>query len=68
MESELIEELYGKWISSSRKIEDMRKTAVTSRRRQNLKKALMKASMVVTNNDTLNHLTDYRLVHYFCTV
>lgn len=33
---------------------------ITSRRRQNLRGLALKASMVVTNNDTLNHLTDYK--------
>lgn len=39
---------------------DYRSTSITSRRRQNLCGLHLKASMVVTNNDTLNHLTDYR--------
>lgn len=39
---------------------DYRSTSITSRRRQNLFGLHLKASMVVTNNDTLNHLTDYR--------
>lgn len=39
---------------------DYRSTSITSRRRQNLSGLHLKASMVVTNNDTMNHLTDYR--------
>lgn len=39
---------------------DYRSNPITSRRRQNLFGLHLKASMVVTNNDTLNHLTDYR--------
>lgn len=39
---------------------DIRNTSITSRRRQNLQGILLRASMVVTNNDTLNHLTDYK--------
>ncbi|XP_031619955.1 ionotropic receptor 75a-like [Contarinia nasturtii] len=39
---------------------DYRRTTISSRRRQNLFGLRLKASMVVTNNDTLNHLTDYR--------
>lgn len=45
---------------------DKRTTTITSRRRQNLQGIQMRASMVVTNNDTLNHLTDYKYgVHIF---
>lgn len=39
---------------------DGRSIQITSRRRQNLRGLRLKASMVVTNNDTLNHLSDYR--------
>lgn len=39
---------------------DGRRIQITSRRRQNLLGLHLKASMVVTNNDTLNHLSDYR--------
>lgn len=39
---------------------DDRSTAIISRRRQNLFGLHLKASMVVTNNETMNHLTDYR--------
>ncbi|XP_055315345.1 ionotropic receptor 75a-like [Sitodiplosis mosellana] len=39
---------------------DYRSTQITSRRRQNLLGLQLRASMVVTNNDTLNHLSDYR--------
>lgn len=41
---------------------DYRETAIVSRRRQNLFGLNLKASMVVTNNETLIHLTDYRFV------
>lgn len=39
---------------------DYRVTSITSRRRQNLFGLNLKASMVITNNSTLEHLTDYR--------
>lgn len=39
---------------------DSRSSLITSRRRQNLQSIRLKASMVVTGNDTLDHLTDYR--------
>lgn len=39
---------------------DYRWTPITSRRRKNLYDLSLRASMVVTNNDTLSHLTDYR--------
>ena len=39
---------------------DFRNTPITSRRRSNLFGLHLNASMVVTDNDTLNHLTDYR--------
>lgn len=39
---------------------DSRWTPIVSQRRKNLLGMHFKASMVVTNNETLNHLTDYR--------
>lgn len=42
---------------------DYRETAIASQRRQNLFGLNLNASMVVTNNETLLHLTDYRLVY-----
>lgn len=39
---------------------DDRTSSITSRRRQNLHGIKLNASMVVTNNDTLKHLTDYQ--------
>lgn len=60
MESELIEEIYGKWSKKNNSFTDLRSTKITSRRRQNLKRTNLKASMVITNNDTLNHLDDYQ--------
>lgn len=39
---------------------DSRSSTITSRRRINLHGFNFRASMVITSNDTLNHLTDYR--------
>lgn len=39
---------------------DHRITPITSRRRSNLLGLCLNASMVITDNDTVNHLTDYR--------
>lgn len=39
---------------------DYRSTSITSRRRSNLFGLRLNASMVITDNDTMNHLTDYR--------
>jgi hypothetical protein len=61
MRSSIIEELFGMWFHYNRTILDLRTIKITSRRRQNLQKSLLKASMVVTNNDTLHHLMDYQL-------
>lgn len=41
---------------------DYRDTPITSRRRSNLCGLKLNASMVITDNDTLNHLTDYRYI------
>lgn len=60
MESELIEEVYGKWSKENNSFKDLRLVKITSRRRQNLRLTNLKASMVITNNDTLNHLDDYQ--------
>ncbi|CAO1308567.1 unnamed protein product [Diamesa tonsa] len=61
--SELIEEIYGKWSKENNSFTDLRLVKITSRRRQNLRKTNLKASMVITNNDTLNHLDDYHDQH-----
>lgn len=49
-------------ISNDNEFMDMRFTKITSRRRQNLDGIILRAAMVVTSNDTLNHLHDYRFV------
>lgn len=58
MEMPLIIENFGQ-ISNGVFI-DQRITPITSRRRSNLFGLRLNASMVITDNDTLNHLTDYR--------
>lgn len=60
MESALIKENYGKWSKENNSFTDLRLVKITSRRRQNLRRTNLKASMVITNNDTLNHLDDYQ--------
>lgn len=57
MKQSLIIELFGIW--SNNELHNYLTTHVTSRRRQNLKGAFLKASMVVTDNNTLNHLEDF---------
>lgn len=39
---------------------DYRNQPITSQRRKNLFGLTLNASLVFTNNDTINHLTDYR--------
>lgn len=56
----LITEVYGEIDIKNERFFDYRLTAITSRRRQNLQGFTFQASMVITNNDTLNHLTDYQ--------
>lgn len=58
MKMPLIIEQIG-WILNGEFI-DQRNTPIVSQRRRNLFDLKLKASMVITNNDTLNHLTDYR--------
>lgn len=49
-------------ISDGNDFMDLRSTKITSRRRQNLQESHLAAAMVITSNDTLNHLNDYRYV------
>lgn len=49
-------------VSNTNKFVDLRPTKITSKRRQNLGGINLTAAMVVTSNDTLNHLDDYRFV------
>lgn len=57
----LIEEIYGKYSTKNDTFVDLRSHPVTSRRRRNLMGAQLNASLVVTHNDTLQHLHDYQL-------
>lgn len=59
LETSLMVEQFGE-ITGQGYFIDHRHTSITSRRRQNLLGLHLKACMVVTNNDTLNHLTDYQ--------
>lgn len=63
----LIEENYGKYLTKNDTFVDLRLHPVTSRRRRNLMGAQLNASLVVTHNDTLQHLHDYQLswINYF---
>ncbi|XP_055678017.1 ionotropic receptor 75a-like [Lutzomyia longipalpis] len=56
---EVIYEDYGDW-SYSEGIKDTRSTRILSRRRMNLHGKSLIASMVVTNKNSLAHLTDYQ--------
>lgn len=47
---------------------DLRSSSITSRRRINLSGYNFKASMVITNNDTLNHLNDYRYFWFYTII
>lgn len=59
--SPAISELYGTW--SNYTFVDNRTTKIISRRRQNLAKVQINASMVILHNETINHLNDYRDQH-----
>ncbi|GAB0092588.1 Ionotropic glutamate receptor [Sergentomyia squamirostris] len=63
LESKVKEEVFGIYQVEERIFEDQRKTGITSRRRQNVDRGLLRASLVITHNDSLNHLTDYRDKH-----
>lgn len=60
MNSSLITESFGKWLKVSDSFKDLRVIKVTSKRRRDLMGAELKASLVVTNNETLKHLEDYQ--------
>lgn len=65
--SPLILEWMGK-TSNNKEFTDLRPSKITSRRRQNLRKIGLTAAMVVTSNDTLNHLDDYQFVFDFTCI
>lgn len=52
-------EAFGKW-SDETGLLDQRSTRILSRRRRNLLGRTISVSMVISNNDSLNHLNDYR--------
>lgn len=60
VEEPLRHEVFGKWndLVGFKRID--RRDEVTSRRRRNLNKTTIHASLVVTDNDTLHHLADYQ--------
>uniref|UniRef100_A0A182NM91 Ionotropic glutamate receptor C-terminal domain-containing protein n=1 Tax=Anopheles dirus TaxID=7168 RepID=A0A182NM91_9DIPT len=66
-DSEVLTENYALWKRNSSFLEgqliDLRDQKVTSVRRKNLHGHSLRASMVITNPDTLNHLTDYKDKH-----
>lgn len=59
MAQPLIVELFGALVNNE--FRDERKSTAVSRRKD-LNGVRLRACMVVTNNDTLNHLDDYRFV------
>lgn len=59
-DSPILTETFGKWNRVDDTFQDLRQVRISSRRRKNLRQAKLKASMVVTNADTLNHLEDYQ--------
>lgn len=52
-------EAFGRW-SDETGLLDQRSTRILSRRRRDLLGRTISVSMVISNNDSLNHLTDYR--------
>lgn len=54
----LIHEPFGKWDLKNGLI-DCRSTRIISRRRKNLLGKVLIASIVLTNNDSINHMDDY---------
>lgn len=60
---DVIRESYGKWSHNAepnRRFVDHRHTTIISRRRRDLQKAPLQASVVILNNSTFDHLTDYK--------
>lgn len=55
----LYKEIFGTW-SESNGLVDERSTRILSKRRRNLMGRTVSVAMVLTNNDSINHLTDYR--------
>uniref|UniRef100_A0A182SYQ8 Ionotropic receptor 75a N-terminal domain-containing protein n=1 Tax=Anopheles maculatus TaxID=74869 RepID=A0A182SYQ8_9DIPT len=65
--TKLLTESYALWTRSTDggrgQMQDLRTQKVTSVRRKNLHGHHLRASMVITNPDTMNHLTDYKDKH-----
>lgn len=55
-------ETFGRWNYDDGLI-DERSTRILSKRRRDLKGRVVSVSMVLTNNDSMNHLTDYRYLN-----
>ncbi|XP_050090715.1 ionotropic receptor 75a-like [Anopheles aquasalis] len=62
-DSELLAEEFLLWRSDRMVREDLRTEMVTAVRRQNLHGHTLRASMVITNPETIHHLSDYRDKH-----
>lgn len=60
LETELIDEIVGFWSGT---LVISRTNAVISIRRHNLNQFKLRASLVITHNETLNHLENYRQKH-----
>lgn len=52
------EEHFGTWNNKSG-LFDRRTTRILSKRRRDLRGRVVSVAMVLTNNDSINHLTDY---------
>ncbi|XP_063706206.1 glutamate receptor 3-like [Culicoides brevitarsis] len=62
--TELSREFYATWSITENSFTNAALVpSITSRRRQNMHKNVVRASMVITHNDSLNHLDDYRDQH-----
>lgn len=57
--SETIYETFGYW-SVKTGLVNLMKSKVLSQRRRNLRRKILRASVVLLQNDSVNHLTDYR--------
>lgn len=58
-EKQLILEDFGYWNYSSG-LEDKRELKILSRRRRNLQGNVLKGALVLTNEDSINHMEDMR--------
>lgn len=58
-ESDLIFESFGSW-TNTLGLNITEKQLITARRRKNLLGTILNTCIVITNNDTFNHLTDKR--------